>query len=69
VRDTAALAKLQLGVKALAPCPLKSSKRDPGARDVLLAFARCVFRPGDWLYADGDGIVLSARKLDDSSAG
>lgn len=44
VRDTAQLAKIPLGVKALAPCPLKSSKRDPGLRAVrvfLLHFFSC----------------------------
>lgn len=34
VRDSAALAQLPVGIKALAPCPLRSSKRDPGLKAV-----------------------------------
>ena len=34
VRDTAELAALDLGIKALAACPVKSSKRDPGLKAV-----------------------------------
>jgi len=26
-------------------------------------FAGLTIQPGDWLYADGDGIVVSAEKL------
>lgn len=34
VRDVAALAQLDVGIKAVAPCPVKSSKRDPGLKAV-----------------------------------
>lgn len=34
VRDVAALAQLNVGIKAVAPCPVKSSKRDPGLKAV-----------------------------------
>lgn len=34
VRDCATLAQLDVGIKALAPCPVKSSKRDPGLKAV-----------------------------------
>lgn len=63
VRDTADLATFDLGVKALAPFPLKSSKRDPGQRDVPVSFAGVTVRPGDWVYADGDGVIVSATEL------
>lgn len=63
VRDTAALARLDLGVKALATQPRKSEKRGLGDRDVPLAFAGATFQPGHWLYADEDGIVIATRRL------
>jgi regulator of ribonuclease activity A len=63
VRDTADLATFDLGVKALAAYPLKSSKRDPGQRDVPVSFAGVTVRPGDWVYADGDGVVVSDKEL------
>jgi regulator of ribonuclease activity A len=51
-------------VKALAAHPKRSSKRGRGESDVAVSFAGLKIRPGDWLYADGDGIVVSAEKLD-----
>lgn len=59
VRDTAALAKLSLGVKALAAHPRKSAKRGVGERDLPVSFAGVTFKPGAWLYADADGIIVS----------
>lgn len=54
---------MPLGVKALATYPLKSSKRDIGLRDVRLTFAGCNFEPGDYVYADKDGILVSREEL------
>jgi RraA family protein len=62
IRDSEAIGQLPLGVKALATHPLKSSKRDPGLRDVPVTFGGVTIRPGDWLYADKDGIIVSAGK-------
>jgi regulator of ribonuclease activity A len=63
VRDTAALANMALGVKALAAHPLKTEKRNEGQRDLPVRFAGVAFRPGDWLYADEDGVVVARRAL------
>jgi len=64
IRDSADIGRMALGVKALATHPLKSSKRDPGLRDAPVTFAGVTFAPGDWVYADGDGVVVSPRELD-----
>lgn len=58
VRDSTALAGLQLGIKALGTIPRKSSKDAAGAIDVPVAFGGVTFRPGDILHADDDGIAL-----------
>lgn len=63
VRDSDDISRMPLGVKALAAYPLKSSKRDPGLRDVPVAFGGATFRPGDWVYADKDGILVSPEEL------
>lgn len=55
IRDSEDILQMPLGVKALATYPLKSSKRDPGLRDVPVMFAGVAFKPGDWVYADKDG--------------
>lgn len=64
VRDSEALAGMALGVKALAAIPRKSVRRGEGQRDLAVSFAGVTFRPGDWVYADGDGIVVSTGPLD-----
>jgi regulator of ribonuclease activity A len=63
VRDTAALGAMDLGVLALAAHPLKSVKRGVGERDVAVAFAGVTFRPGAWLYADDDGVIVARGPL------
>jgi regulator of ribonuclease activity A len=54
---------MPLGVKALATYPLKSSKRDPGLRDVPVSFAGVTIKPGDWIYADKDGVLVAPHEL------
>lgn len=63
IRDSADVAKVDLGVKALGTIPRKTVKRNQGVMDIPLKFADVTFRPGEWLYADEDGIVLSEQKL------
>ncbi|ABS62208.1 regulator of ribonuclease activity A [Parvibaculum lavamentivorans DS-1] len=63
VRDTAELALCAIGVKALAAHPKRSEKRGLGEKDVVLNFAGLTIAPGEWLYADGDGIIVSAEKI------
>ncbi|MGW8380581.1 ribonuclease E activity regulator RraA [Streptomyces sp. ODS28] len=58
VRDSAALAGLRLGIKALGTIPRKSRKESAGAVDVPVTFGGLTFRPGDVLHADDDGIAL-----------
>jgi regulator of ribonuclease activity A len=63
VRDVAELAASDLGIRALAAMPLPTSKRDQGQRDIPVAVQGVWIRPGDWLYADVDGIVVAAGHL------
>lgn len=63
IRDSAALSALPIGVKALGTHPVKTDKRGEGQRDITIRFAGVTFRPGDWLYADEDGIVVARREL------
>ncbi|MBE3011441.1 ribonuclease E activity regulator RraA [Microbispora sp. NEAU-D428] len=64
VRDTAALAGLDLGVKALGANPRKSAKTGLGEVDVPVTFGDVTFAPGEWLYSDEDGILVSDHGLD-----
>ncbi|MEX0158659.1 MULTISPECIES: ribonuclease E activity regulator RraA [unclassified Microbacterium] len=58
VRDSAALASIPIGIKALGTNPRRSKKNGEGERDVELEFGGIRFRPGDRLTADEDGIVV-----------
>ncbi|GBG31406.1 Hypothetical Protein FCC1311_076302 [Hondaea fermentalgiana] len=61
IRDSAAIAKVDIGVKAIGTIPRKTEKRGSGVRDVPVSFAGVLFRPGDVLVADEDGIVVSSN--------
>lgn len=63
IRDSGAMANLQLGVKALATIPLKSNKRNEGQQNIPVRFAGIDFVPGEFLYADEDGIIVSKEAL------
>lgn len=63
VRDVAELAAQPVGIRALAPMPWPTEKRQEGQRDVAVQVQGVWVRPGDWLYADADGMVVSATPL------
>jgi len=63
IRDSEELRRLPIGVKALAAMPLRSQKRAPGQLDLPVHFAGVPFTPGDYLYADVDGIIVASRPL------
>ena len=63
VRDTAELATQAVGIRALAAMPMPTEKRNQGQAGVAVQVQGVWVRPGDWLYADEDGIVVSANAL------
>jgi len=63
VRDSAALALLPLGIKALDTIPLKSNKRNEGQENIAVHFAGVDFVPGEVVYCDSDGIIVSKEPL------
>ncbi len=64
IRDAEPIARLSIGVKALATNPRKSVKKGVGERDVELRFAEVTIKPGEYLYADADGVVVADKRLD-----
>ncbi len=63
IRDSADVGRVNIGAKALATIPRKTIKRNQGIMDIPLHFAEVDFYPGDYIYADEDGIVLSKVRL------
>jgi regulator of ribonuclease activity A len=64
VRDVEILETIDLGVKALNSHPVKTDKRGEGQPGVNVTFAGATIRPGHYLYADTNGIVVAARNLE-----
>lgn len=58
IRDVHEIAEVDIGVKALGATPRRPLDNDQGVVDLPVTFAGVTFRPGDWLYADRDGIVV-----------
>ena len=63
IRDSAEINEMPFGVKALGTIPIRSIKEDQGKVDVPVRFAGAVFTPGDWVYADEDGVIVSKNQL------
>jgi len=63
IRDVDAISSLDIGVQALASIPLKTEKRGIGDLNVSLNFAGVHIHPGDYIYADNTGIIVSADPL------
>ncbi len=62
-RDAAELCVLDLGILALALHPMPTLRAGQGMTDVPVFVQGVQVLPGDWLYADADGLVISARAL------
>lgn len=63
IRDAADIAQMEIGVKALAACPQRGTRQNPGEVNVEVEFLGATFRPGEYLYSDEDGILLSPVPL------
>jgi regulator of ribonuclease activity A len=63
VRDLEELAAADIGVKALAGCPMPPAKTGAGERGVPVSFAGVTFTPGHSLWADRDGVVVGPAEL------
>ncbi|AUF97286.1 ribonuclease E activity regulator RraA [Pseudomonas shirazensis] len=63
VRDVDVLVQTNVGVQALAAHPLKTDKRGLGDLNVVVTFAGVTFRPGEYVYADNNGVIVSPQPL------
>ncbi len=64
VRDVAELRAAGIPIRALAAMPLRTPKRGEGQAGEPVQIQGVWVRPGDWLYADEDGIVVADRALE-----
>jgi regulator of ribonuclease activity A len=61
VRDAHEIADAQLGVKAIGTNPKRPRKNGIGTVGEAVVFGNVKFRPGEYVYADGDAVVVTAR--------
>lgn len=60
VRDLSELSALPLGIRALALNPMPTVRANQGQTGVSVQVLGVPVHSGDWLYADNDGMVVSA---------
>jgi len=63
VRDVELLKTINVGIKALNVHPMKTDKRGEGQKNIVVKFSGVDFIPGEFLYADENGILVSGQKL------
>lgn len=63
VRDVENLRDMPIAVRALATCPTQPQKFGTGDRDQAVTFAGVTFVPGEYLYADENGLIVSAQPI------
>lgn len=63
VRDAAELNACEVGIRALATHPQRSFRKGAGDADIKVGIAGVAVYPGDWIYADVDGVLVSRSAL------
>ncbi|WP_231757412.1 ribonuclease E activity regulator RraA [Microbulbifer elongatus] len=63
IRDVDVISGLELGVQALGSHPMKTEKKGIGERDIAVTFGGVTFKPGEYLYADNNGVIVSPQPL------
>ncbi len=63
IRDSVEIDAMDVGLVALSTTPVKSKQDRLGYVGVPLRFGGIEFRPGERVYVDDDGVVVSERDL------
>lgn len=63
IRDVDEIGNIALGVQALGTCPVKTEKLGVGQRDIDIRIGGVDISPGDFIYADNNGVIVSKRSL------
>lgn len=63
IRDSVDFGQIAIGAKALNTLPKKSNKEGKGECNVAVTFGGVTFQPGQFLYADADGIIVASQSL------
>lgn len=65
IRDSGVIDSMGMGIRAVGTTPLRADRDAIGEIDIPTSFGGVIFTPGDWLYADADGVIVAPRRLHD----
>ena len=63
IRDVDEIGAISVGVQALGTIPVKTEKLGVGQRDIPVSFGGVDILPGDYIYADNNGVLVSREAL------
>lgn len=63
IRDVEEIATMPVGVMALGVIPRKTEKRGEGRVNIALDVAGLRVQSGDYIYADGSGVIVAKKAL------
>jgi regulator of ribonuclease activity A len=63
VRDSDELNACEIGVRALGAHPQRGARKGVGERNLRVHICGVPVNPGDWIYADADGVLVAQQKL------
>ncbi|MDC3264114.1 ribonuclease E activity regulator RraA [Porticoccaceae bacterium] len=63
IRDVDEIMATDIGVQALGTHPMKTQKKGIGETQISVSFGGVTFNPGDYVYADNNGIVVASQEL------
>ncbi|MFP3367125.1 putative 4-hydroxy-4-methyl-2-oxoglutarate aldolase, partial [Pseudoalteromonas sp. SIMBA_148] len=63
IRDVDEIGQTNLGVQALGTVTRKTEKRGIGDLNIPVTFHGVTFKPGQYVYADNNGIIVSEKPL------
>lgn len=63
IRDVDQIGETALGVQALGTCPVKTEKLGMGQKDLSVSIGGVDIAPGDYIYADNNGVLVSKIAL------
>ena len=63
VRDTQELNDCDVGIQALGTIPRRSARKGVGEKDLAVNLFGVLVHPGDMIYADEDGVLVSRESL------
>ncbi|BFP43066.1 putative 4-hydroxy-4-methyl-2-oxoglutarate aldolase [Flavobacteriaceae bacterium GF1] len=63
IRDSKVIKTMDVGIKAIGTCPVKSRKQNVGSKGETLLIEGTEIVPGNYIYSDEDGVLISSEKL------